>query len=397
MAFAKCRNAKQLANTVSGYFSIVILSIAILTFAGWLVFGGSFEQALIISISVIVIACPCALGLATPMSTLVGISKAAQKGILFKEAALLETMAKSTLLALDKTGTVTEGRPSVVSFHTYDGFDPSLLLSLTEHSNHPVSRGISDYLRERYESITPVEVESFRELQARGVTAASKNRVLVGGNRNLMEDMGIHSDFKSENTLFLFAIDGKIVAEIELRDRLKKGAAKAISLIRQMGIRVVMLTGDHEENARKTAEEAGIKEFHSRLLPHEKAELVDRFHAEGEIVVMAGDGINDAIALARSDIAIAMGSGADIAIEVSDVILLEDNPAALADAYLISRRTFRAVKQNLGFSVLYNTIAIPLAVMGYVNPLVAALSMSLSSLFVVGNSMRIRLEREREI
>ena len=388
---------EQLANTVSGYFSIVILSIAILTFAGWLVFGGSFEQALIISISVIVIACPCALGLATPMSTLVGISKAAQKGILFKEAALLETMAKSTLLALDKTGTVTEGRPSVVSFHTYDGFNPSLLLSLTEHSNHPVSRGISDYLRERYESITPVEVESFRELQARGVTAASKNRVLVGGNRNLMEDMGIHSDFKSENTLFLFAIDGKIVAEIELRDRPKKGAAKAISLIRQMGIRVVMLTGDHEENARKTAEEAGIKEFHSRLLPHEKAELVDRFHAEGEIVVMAGDGINDAIALARSDIAIAMGSGADIAIEVSDVILLEDNPAALADAYLISRRTFRAVKQNLGFSVLYNTIAIPLAVMGYVNPLVAALSMSLSSLFVVGNSMRIRLEREREI
>ena len=154
-----------------------------------------------------------------------------------------------------------------------------------------------------------------------------------------------------------------------------------------------MLTGDHEAAARRIAAEAGIDEVHARLLPQEKAALVDRFHEEGHIVVMAGDGINDAVALARSDIAVAMGSGADIAIEVSDVVLLEDRPQHLADAFVISRRTFRTVKQNLGFSVLYNTIAIPLAVLGYVNPLVAALSMSLSSLVVVGNSMRIKLEK----
>ncbi len=384
---------EQLANVVSGYFSVTILSIALLTFAGWLWLDGSFERALIVSISVIVIACPCALGLATPMATLVGISRAAQKGILFKEAALLETMAKADLLALDKTGTVTEGRPSVVAFHTHEGFDPALLLALTEGSNHPVSRGIARYLREHYEGIVPAKLDEFRERQAQGVTALHDGRKLAGGNRALMEALEIPCGFESDETLFLFAVDGRIVAEIELRDRLREGAADAIAAIKALGVRVVMLTGDHEAAARRIAAEAGIDEVHARLLPQEKAALVDRFHGEGHIVVMAGDGINDAVALARSDIAVAMGSGADIAIEVSDVVLLEDRPRHLADAFAISRRTFRTVKQNLGFSVLYNTVAVPLAVLGYVNPLVAALSMSLSSLFVVGNSMRIKLEK----
>jgi len=383
---------EQLANTVSGYFSVVILSIALLTFAGWLWYSGSFERALIVGISVIVIACPCALGLATPMATLVGISKAAKKGILFKEAALLETMAKADLLALDKTGTVTEGRPSVVSFHTREGFDPALLLALTESSNHPVSQGITRFLRERYEGLRSAAVSGFREHQAQGVTAMSDAGKLAGGNRALMQTLGIACDFESTETLFLFAVDGRITAEIELRDRLREGAAEAIGRIKALGVRVVMLTGDHEAAAERIAAEAGIDEVHARLLPQEKAALIDRFHEEGHIVVMAGDGINDAVALARSDIAVAMGSGADIAIEVSDVVLLEDRPGHLADAFAIGRRTFRTVKQNLGSSVIYNTVAVPLAILGYVNPLVAALSMSLSSLFVVGNSMRIKLE-----
>jgi Cu+-exporting ATPase len=384
---------EQLANTVSGYFSVVILSIALLTFAGWLWYAGSFEKALIVAISVIVIACPCALGLATPMATLVGISRAAKRGILFKEAALLETMAKVDLLALDKTGTVTEGRPSVVGFHTEEGFDPALLLALVEGSNHPVSRGVARFLKERYEELKPAAVNEFKERQAQGVTAEADGKQLAGGNRTLMEALEIDCAFESDETLFLFAVDGRIVAEIELRDRLREGAAEAIARIKALGVRVVMLTGDHEAAARRIAAEAGIDEVHARLLPQEKAALIDRFHEEGHIVVMAGDGINDAVALARSDIAVAMGSGADIAIEVSDVVLLEDRPEHLADAFAVSRRTFRTVKQNLGFSVLYNTVAVPLAVLGYVNPLVAALSMSLSSLFVVGNSMRIKLER----
>ena len=384
---------EQLANTVSGYFSITILSIALLTFAGWLWIDGSFEKALIISISVIVIACPCALGLATPMATLVGISKAAKRGILFKEAAQLETMAKSDLLALDKTGTLTEGQPSVISFHTYDGFDPALMLALAESSDHPVSKGIARYLREHYTIKETPNPEEIKNLQARGVTASIGGKKLAGGNRKLMESLGIRYTKSEEHSVYLFSIDGKIVADAGLRDMIRPGVEESVKKIRKMGIRVVMLTGDNEKTARLIAAKAGIDEFHAHLMPQDKAALIDRYHDEGHTVVMAGDGINDAVALARSDIAIAMGSGADIAIEVSDVVLLEDRPAAIVDAYAISRRTFRAVKQNLTFSVLYNTVAVPLAVLGYVNPLIAALSMSMSSLFVVANSTRIKFEK----
>ncbi len=390
-AVTKKPRIEQLANVISGYFSVTILSIALLTFAGWLWHSGSFETALIVAISVIVIACPCALGLATPMATLMGISRAAKRGILFKEAAQLETMAKCDLLALDKTGTVTEGRPSVVSFQSFEGFDPKLLLSLVSGSNHPVSRGVARYLRERYPELRTLELENYKEIQAQGVRARYRDKEIAGGNAALMEALAVPVEVESRETLFLFAVDGKISAVIELRDRLKEGAFEAIATIKALGVKVVMLTGDHEAAAERIAMEAGIEESYARLLPQDKAELIDRFHDEGHRVVMAGDGINDAIALARSDIAIAMGSGADIAIEVSDVVLLEDRPADLADAFLVSRRTFRTVKQNLGFSILYNTVAVPLAVLGYVNPLVAALSMSLSSLFVVGNSMRIKL------
>ncbi len=392
-AVTKKPKIEQLANVISGYFSLVILSIALLTFAGWFWYAGSFERALIVAISVIVIACPCALGLATPMATLVGISRAAKRGILFKEASMLETLAKADLLALDKTGTVTEGRPSVIAFHSEEGFEPALLLALVESSNHPVSKGVGRFLRERYEGIEPVTLDSVKEIQAQGISALVGSRRLAGGNRALMEALEIPCEIDSEETLFLFAVGDRIVARFELRDRLRDGAAEAIGRIKARGIRVVMLTGDHEAAARRIAAEAGIDEVHARLLPQDKAEMIDRFHQKGHIVVMAGDGINDAVALARSDIAVAMGSGADIAVEVSDVVLLEDRPEHLADAFVIARRTFRSVKQNLGFSVLYNTVAVPLAVLGFVNPLVAALSMSLSSLFVVGNSMRIKLEK----
>jgi Cu+-exporting ATPase len=395
-AVTKKPRIEQLANTISGYFSLAILSIALLSFAGWMWYSGSFEKALIIGISVIVIACPCALGLATPMATLIGISRAARNGLLFKEASLLETMAKSDLLALDKTGTITEGKPSVVNIETYSDLDPRLLLSLVQSSDHPVSRGIERYLNDHYDELEPPTLQMIKSHTAKGITAQYQSKDVAGGNAAMMADMGIECDTHSDYTLFYFAIDGNLVARFELRDQLKPGATEAIRKIKNMGIRVVMLTGDHETTARRIANEVGIDEYHAALLPDGKAELIDRYHDEGHIIVMAGDGINDSIALAKSDIAIAMGSGADIAIDVSDVVLLEDKPQNIADAYIISRRTFRAVKQNLGSSILYNTIAVPLAVMGYVNPLVAALAMSLSSLFVVGNSMRIKELKRNE-
>ncbi len=381
---------EQLADQVSGYFSAVILTLALLTFAGWWYFGGAFEQALITGISVIVIACPCALGMATPMATLVGIGMAAKHNILFKEAGYLETMAKSDLLALDKTGTITEGRPSVVNQQTFEGYDEDLLYALVSTSKHPVSEGIKRYLEKNGKTFAPIALDAIKTIQAKGVEAVYEGKKLKGGNGAFMQASGIACSEDTAHTLFYFAVDGKLAARFELSDTIREGAKEAIANIQRMGIRVVMLTGDHEASAQSVADAVGIKEVHARLLPQDKAALIDTFHEEKHIVVMAGDGINDTIALARSDIAIAMGSGADVAISVSDVVLLDEKPKSLYEAYRISRRTYRAVKENLGFSLLYNTIAVPFAIAGFVNPLVAALAMSLSSLIVVGNSMRIK-------
>jgi len=381
---------EQLANTISGYFSTTILVIALFTFGGWYFYTQSFEQSLIIAISVIVIACPCALGLATPMATLVGISIAAKRNILFKEATFLETMAKSNLLALDKTGTITEGKPSVVHTQQLQEYDPNLLFSLVSTSNHPISKGIVKYLTESHDTLHELPLEEIKTIQAKGIQASYEEKKLIGGNASFMQASGLSVDEQTENTLFYFAIEDQLVARFELSDTIREGAAESIQEIQAMGTRVVMLTGDHEQSAQKVAKEVGITEVHAKLLPQEKATMIDRFHEEGNVVVMVGDGINDTIALAKSNIAIAMGNGADVAISVSDVVLLDEKPQSIYEAYRLSKRTFRAVKENLGFSLLYNVIAVPLAVMGFVNPLVAALSMSLSSLVVVGNSMRIK-------
>ena len=381
---------EQLANTVSGYFSTIILLIALFTFVGWYLYEGSFETALIIGISVIVIACPCALGLATPMATLVGIGVAAKRGLLFKEATFLETMAKADILALDKTGTITEGKPSVVAVQNYADFDPALLYALVRTSNHPISKGIQNYLTEQHEQIATLSLENITSIEAKGLKASYQGKKLLGGNAQFMKESGIAGENESENSLFFFAIEDVLIARFELTDTIREGAKEAIAHIQNLGINVVMLTGDHEQSAKKVAHAVGIKEIHTKLLPQDKASLIDDFHSQGHVVVMAGDGINDAIALASSDIAIAMGNGADVAINVSDIVLLDEKPQRLYEAFKLSRRTFAAVKENLSFSLLYNVVAVPLAVLGYVNPLVAALSMSLSSLVVVGNSLRIK-------
>jgi Cu+-exporting ATPase len=389
-SITKKPHIEQLANTISGYFSNIILLIALLTFTGWYFINGSFETALIVGISVIVIACPCALGLATPMATLVGISIAAKRGLLFKEATFLETMAKSDLLALDKTGTITEGKPSVIHEKNFEDFDPALLLALVTTSNHPISKGISNYITEKYADLQTLQLQNIKSIEAKGIEASFEDQMLLGGNASLLQERGIDIDATSENSLFFFALDNRVVAKYDLSDTIRKDAKETIEQIRAMGIEVVMLTGDHEQSAKKVAKEVGIEQIYAKLLPQDKSTLIQKFQDEDKIVVMVGDGINDAIALAQSNIAIAMGRGADVAINVSDVVLLDEKPQSILEAYTISRRTYRAVKENLGFSLLYNVIAVPLAVAGFVNPLIAALSMSLSSLIVVGNSMRIK-------
>ncbi|CAA6820022.1 MAG: Lead, cadmium, zinc and mercury transporting ATPase (EC (EC; Copper-translocating P-type ATPase (EC [uncultured Sulfurovum sp.] len=396
-AMTKKPRIEQLANSISGYFSTTILVIALLTFIGWYFYTQSFEHALIIGISVIVIACPCALGLATPMATLVGIGEAAKRGILFKEATFLETMAKSNLLALDKTGTITEGKPSVVKYEINEAFDPSLLLALVSTSNHPISKGIISHLEAHYDNLTHLNLEHIKSIEARGLEATYEGKKLLGGNASLLHEKGIEVESDSHNALFFFVQEHQCVARFELTDTIREGTKEAIEEIRKLGIDVVMLTGDHLESAHKVAKEVGIDEVHAKLLPHEKSAKIAHYQQKGKRVVMVGDGINDAIALSSAEIAIAMGNGADIAIGVSDVILLDEKPRSIYEAYKTSQRTYQAVKENLGFSLLYNVVAVPLAVLGFVNPLVAALSMSLSSLVVVGNSMRIkRLKFKKE-
>jgi len=390
-SIAKKPHIEKLADVISGYFSLLILSLSLLTFAFWYLYLGSgFERALIVAISVIVIACPCALGLATPMATLIGIGMASKRGILFKEAGFLESMAKSNVLVLDKTGTITEGKPRVIRWEKIEDFDVNILYSLVKSSKHPISKAIVDYVCSNYEDIKEVELKDIKNIEARGIGATLEGIKIFGGNTRLMQEQNIRCEKEYENTIFIFAYDGKIKAVIELKDVPKKGAKEAISDIKKMGLKTVMLTGDNEKVARKIANEVGVEEVYHSLFPKDKADIIEKMHKEGKIVIMAGDGINDALALSLSDVAVSMGSGAEVSVEVSDVILLNDDITSLKDAIKLSKRVYTNIKENLALSAVYNSITIPLAMMGYVIPLVAALSMSLSSLLVVGNSYRIR-------
>jgi Cu+-exporting ATPase len=390
-AMSKKPHIEQLANRLSQHFSSTILFLAIATFWGWYFWPHSFDQSLMVGISVIIIACPCALALATPVATLVGLALGAKRGIVFKRAAHIETMAKATMIVLDKTGTITQGRPEVVNVEFMDnGIDMKTLYSLVGASKHPVSRGVARYIQEHDEMISQTSLEESKEIPARGVVARHNGVVVVGGNGQLMKEMGIDSTTVSDNTLFYYAVDGKLSAIFELRDTPKTKAKESIEKLKKIGLRVVMLTGDHEKTAYAVANDVGIDEVHAHLTPQGKLEFIQEAHRDGYIVVMAGDGVNDLLALAGADIGIAMGSGSDIAIEVSDVILLNDSLISLVEAVAISRRTYGLIKQNLGISLVYNSITIPLAMAGYVIPLLAAISMSFSSLLVVGNSMRVK-------
>ena len=394
-SLSKKPKIEQMANRLSEYFSTTILLLAFATFIVWWLWPHSFETAFMVGISVIVIACPCALALATPVATMVGLGLGAKRGILFKEAAHLETLAKVDTLVLDKTGTITEGRPRVQALLWYDQEEErdehrAKLLALLNASRHPVSQGVSAYLSEDETIVLPI-LDELQQLPAKGMVARCGSELLLGGNATLMRDQGFELEYESDKTLFYFAIDQKIIARFELSDAPKKDAANVIRSLKKSGIDVIMLTGDHLGVAKRIAKEVGIEQFYAELLPEDKAAMITEMQEKGHRVVMAGDGVNDILALAQAEIGIAMGNGSDIAIDVSDVILMNDSLTSLEEAFKIARTTFRLVKQNLALSLLYNALTIPLAMAGYIIPLIAAISMSVSSLLVVGNSMRIKL------
>ena len=383
-----------MANKLSEYFSSVILALSFLTFVVWWLWPHSFEVAFMVGISVIVIACPCALALATPVATLVGLSLGAKRGILFKEAAQLETIAKVDTLVLDKTGTLTLGKPVVIKENIYKEFDKSILYSIVKLSKHPVANGIFEYIKDS--NLQEYSLDTYKQIPASGIKAMYNGQEILGGNLKLICDHGIQSNNQSDNTLFYFTIDGEVVAMYELKDSIKENAKNIVDNFHKKGIEVIMLTGDHNTIASLVAKDVGITRYLSEQTPEDKSAFIQKLHEEKKTVVMVGDGVNDILALANADIGIVMGSGSDIAVEVSDVVLLNDSLQSLEDAFKISCTTYSLIKQNLWISLLYNAVTIPLAMAGYVIPLIAAISMSISSLLVVGNSMRIRYKWQKQ-
>jgi Cu+-exporting ATPase len=382
-------NIEIKTNQISGYFSVVILFLSLFTFFGWLIFN-DFETSLVVSISVIVIACPCALALATPMAVLVGLSIAFKNKIIFKKAKFLETMAKTDTIVLDKTGTLTEGKLNILNFDILKKFDINILYSLVSSQTHPVSVAICDYLKKNYKNLTLLDLENIQNIAAKGISANFDNKSIICGNREFLNKENIKSTHNTKNSEFLFAINGELLLIATLEDSLKKDAKDVIKWLKINRFNIIMLTGDNKISAENIAKKLAIKNYKYGIDPIQKAKFVENLRLEGNRVIMVGDGINDAPSFSKSDISISMGNGSRLAIESSDIILLDNSLSALKNSIKISKITYKFIKQNLLISLAYNLLTIPLAMFGLVIPLIAAISMSISSLIVVANSIRIK-------
>jgi P-type Cu+ transporter len=401
---------QRMADTVSGYFVPAVLGVAVIAFVAWSVWGPApaFSYALIAAVSVLIIACPCALGLATPMSIGVGIGKGAGAGVLIKSAEALEHMEKVNTLVVDKTGTLTEGKPKVIAIVPAAELSESDILplaaSLERSSEHPLAAAIVSAARDRDASIQ--EPTDFVSVTGKGVTGKIGGRSVALGNAKLMADLGIplgdlehKADvLRSDGATALFlAIDGRPGGIIAIADPIKLTTHAALDSLRNDGIRIVMLTGDNKTTAEAVARKLGIKEVEADVLPQDKNRIVKKLRAEGRIVAMAGDGVNDAPALAEASVGIAMGTGTEVAIQSAGITLVKGDLAGIARAIVLSRATMRNIRQNLVFAFAYNVIGIPVAAgvlypaFGILlSPAVAALAMSLSSVSVIVNALRLR-------
>jgi Cu+-exporting ATPase len=401
---------QRMADTVSGYFVPAVLGVAVVAFIAWSVWGPApaLSYGLIAAVSVLIIACPCALGLATPVSIGVGVGKGAGAGVLIKSAEALERMEKVDTLVVDKTGTLTEGKPKVIAIVPAAGLSEAEILplaaSLEQSSEHPLAAAIVTAAKDRKVSIQ--QATDFASVTGEGVTGKIGGRSVALGNAKLMTDLGIEfgelehkaDELRSDGATALFlAIDGKPGGVIAIADPIKSTTPAALDSLRKDGIRIVMLTGDNKTTAEAVARKLGIKEVEADVLPQDKNRIVKNLTAEGRIVAMAGDGINDAPALAEAAVGIAMGTGTEVAIQSAGITLVKGDLAGIARAMVLSRATMRNIRQNLGFAFAYNAIGIPIAAgvlypaFGVLlSPIVAALAMSLSSVSVIVNALRLR-------
>lgn len=401
---------QRLADTVSGYFVPAVLGVAAVTFVAWTVWGPapSLSYALIAAVSVLIIACPCALGLATPMSIGVGIGKGAGAGVLIKSAEALERMEKADTLVVDKTGTLTEGKPTVTAIVPVADMSDSEILqlaaSLERSSEHPLAAAVVAAARDRGVSIQ--DAADFASVTGKGVTGKIGDRFVALGNAKLMSDVGVHlgdleqtaDALRSDGATALFvSVDNQPGGIIAIEDPVKPTTKAALDTLRSYGLRIVMLTGDNRTTAEAVARKLGIKEVEADILPQEKNRIVKKLTLEGRVVAMAGDGVNDAPALAEAAIGIAMGTGTEVAIQSAGITLVKGDLAGIARAIVLSRATMRNIRQNLVFAFAYNAIGIPIAAGVFypafgllLSPVVAALAMSLSSVSVIMNALRLR-------
>ncbi|OZU89120.1 copper-translocating P-type ATPase [Virgibacillus indicus] len=389
---------QRLADVISGYFVPIVVVIAILTFAIWIAFvqPGEFESALVASIAVLVIACPCALGLATPTSIMVGTGKAAENGILFKGGEHLERTHQLEAIVLDKTGTITKGKPEVTNF-TGDEKALQLLASAEKGSEHPLAEAIVAYATEQ--DIDLVEVDDFNAIPGHGIEATISDNTILVGNRKLMQNHQIEVggaeqemiDYEVEGkTAMLIAVNGEYRGIVAVADTIKETAPQAIRELKKEGLEVIMLTGDNERTAQAIAKQVGIDQVIAQVLPEEKADKVKEIQLQGKKVAMVGDGVNDAPALAIADIGIAIGTGTEVAIEAADVTILGGELLLIPKAIKISHATIKNIRQNLFWAFGYNTAGIPVAAIGLLAPWIAGAAMALSSVSVVSNSLRLK-------
>jgi Cu+-exporting ATPase len=404
---------QKLADVIAGYFVPVVVAIAALTFAIWAVYGPSprLAHALINAVAVLIIACPCALGLATPMSIMVAMGKGATAGVLFKDAEAIEFMRKVDTLVVDKTGTLTEGKPKLVSVQSAPGFDEFRLLhlaaSLERASEHPLAAAIVTGAEVRRIQLS--KVDGFESLTGRGVKARVDGVTVALGNRTLMEEAAIDTRALSDaaetgradgQTVMFVAADQTLAGIIGVADPVKSTTAEAIRKLHDDQIRVVMLTGDSRTTAEAVARRLGIDEVIAEVLPQDKNAHIKRLQEQGRFVAMAGDGINDAPALAQAQVGIAMGTGTDVAMESAGVTLVKGDLRGIVRARLLSRATMKNIRENLFFALVYNALGVPIAAGALypffgllLSPMIAAAAMSFSSVSVVGNALRLRRAR----
>ncbi|HHY0177249.1 TPA: copper-transporting P-type ATPase [Legionella pneumophila] len=401
---------QRLADTVSSWFVPIVILIAVASFSIWVLYGPqpAFSYGLIAAVSVLIIACPCALGLATPMSIMVGVGLGARNGVLIKNAEALEHMEKVNALVVDKTGTLTEGHPKLTQIITADEFEEDEVLAwaaaLENNSEHPLANAIVAVAKEK--KLTLSHVSEFNAPTGKGVTGIIEGRSIGIGNAKLMQEFGVHSNLlvakadklRAEGaTVMLMAVDGKAAAILAVEDPIKATTPDAIRELQEDGIEIFMLTGDSKKTGEAVAAKLGIKHVMAEVMPEDKSRIVGELKAKGHIVAMAGDGVNDAPALAKADIGIAMGTGTDVAIESAGITLLRGDLNGILKARRLSEATMRNIRQNLFFAFIYNALGVPIAagvlypMTGMLlSPIIAAAAMSLSSVSVIGNALRLR-------